>query len=54
MYRTLQFDFGLNDLDVHSRSQGYGKARTCGVRLHEATQMLVIVDHVMEMTMKKP
>ena len=27
----LQFDSSLNDLDVHSRSQGYGKATTCAV-----------------------
>ena len=28
---TLEFDFSLDDLDVHSRSQGYTKARTCAV-----------------------
>ena len=28
---TEQFDSSLNDLDVHSRSQGYGKGRTCAV-----------------------
>ena len=27
----LYSDCILNDLDVHSRSQGYGKARTCAV-----------------------
>ena len=32
-------------------SQRYGKARTC--KLHEATQMYVMVDYVGEMTVKK-
>ena len=28
---TLQFDFSLNDLDVHSRSQGYVQSLCCKV-----------------------
>ena len=28
-----QFDSSLNDLDVHSRTQGHGKARSCAVSL---------------------
>ena len=39
---------------VHSRSQGYGKTRTCAVvKLHEATQMFVMVDYVRDLTVKK-
>ena len=40
----------LSDLDVHSRSKGYEKARTCAVRfyavakLHEAAQIFVMTD----------
>ena len=30
-YLTLQCDSSLNDLDVHSGSQGYDKGRTCAV-----------------------
>ena len=30
-YQTLQFDCSLNDLNVHSRSQGGRKAKTCAV-----------------------
>ena len=29
----MQYDFSLNDLDHHSRSQCHGKARTCAVIL---------------------
>ena len=53
----LQFDSSLNDLDVHSRSQVYGKCRTYAVilfvKLHEAAQMFVLVDDVRKMTVKK-
>ena len=45
----LQFDSSLNDFDVHSRSHSYGKGRTY-VKLHVATQMLVMVDYVRELT----
>ena len=30
---TLHFGTSLNDLDLHSRSQGYKKIRTCAVIL---------------------
>ena len=43
------------NLDVHSRSQRYGKARLCShsvVKLHEAAQMFMMVDYVREMTEK--
>ena len=29
----LQFDSSFNDFDVHLRSQGYRKSRTCAVSL---------------------
>ena len=29
----LQFDYSLNDFNIHSRSQVYGKGRTCAVIL---------------------
>ena len=49
--------YSLNDLNVHSRSQGYEKSRTCTVILlqnvYEAPQMLAEVDYVKEMTVKK-
>ena len=47
------FKHGVNldttdDDDVHSRSEGHGKARPCAshsvVKLHEATQMFMMVD----------
>ena len=49
-------DSSLNDLDVHSRSQGHRKVGTCShsvVKLHEATHMFVMVASVREMTLKK-
>ena len=40
---AVQFDSSFNELDVHSRSQDYGKGRTCAVilliKLHEGTQI---------------
>ena len=46
-YNTVQLDSGLNDLAVHSRSQGYGKARTCAItllfELPEPTQLFVML-----------
>ena len=49
-------DSSLNDLDVHSRSQGHRKVGTCShsvVKLHEATHMFMMVASVREMTLKK-
>ena len=44
----------LNDVDVHSRSQGYRKPRTCAVNcvvtLRAATGTFLMVDYVREMT----
>ena len=31
--KSLQYDSSFNDLEIHSRSQGYGKAWTCSVSL---------------------
>ena len=31
--QTVQCNSSLNDLDIHPRSQGYGKARSCAVIL---------------------
>ena len=50
--------YSLNDLNVHSRSQGYEKSRTCTVilcvqKVYKATQMLAEADYVKEMTVKK-
>ena len=33
MIKTLELYSSLNDLDLHSRSQDYGKARICVVSL---------------------
>ena len=51
-YDTLQFDSSLNDLIF---IWGHGKARICAVillKLHESTQMLVMVVYVRKMTVK--
>ena len=34
---ALQFDSSLNYLDVHTRSQDYGKAGTCAVILMDSS-----------------
>ena len=57
-YEILQFDSSLKDLDVYSKSQGYGKVELVQsfcliVKLHETTQMFVMVDSVREITVKK-
>ena len=52
----FQFYSSLNELDVHTSSQGHVKAITCAVillKLHDVTQMVVIIAYVREMTVKK-
>ena len=48
---------GVNDLGLHSRSQGYKNARTCAIipfsKWHEVAQTLVVVRFVREMTADK-
>ena len=39
---TLQFDSSLNDLDAHSKSQGYGKARACAGILIMMMMMMLL------------
>ena len=51
-FSTQQFHCSLNDLDVHLRSQGQRKGRTCE-KLHEASQMAMMVDDVREIAVKK-
>ena len=47
----------MDDLDVQSKSQDHRKARSCAVillfKLHEATQMFMMVDYVGGMTGNK-
>ena len=50
------FDSSVDDLDIHPRSQVIEKlelVHSSVVKLREATQMLVMVDFVREMTVKK-
>ena len=47
----------MNGLDVHLRSQGQGKARTCAVtsvvKVHEAVQKFKLVYYERGVTVKK-
>ena len=56
-WEPICFKLGMNDLDVHSSLQGHKKADACAVillnKLHEATQMFIVIDYVREMTVKK-
>ena len=53
--------YSLNDFQVHSGWQGYGKTSACAVilcnhsvvELHEAAQVFMMVDYVRDMTVKK-
>ena len=47
---NLQFNSSLNDLDMMST---YGHRVTGNLKLHESTQMFLLVDYVWEMTVKK-
>ena len=53
--QTLQFDSNLNDMDLQTRSQCYGKARICAVILlyYKVLQKFGIVGYVREIAAKK-
>ena len=48
-YYTPEFDFSLNDFDVHLRSHLHSYSHSV-VKLPEATQIFTMVDYMKEMT----